>query len=122
MRINLLIYSFKALSTISVITWPGTTPRYLRQPDENQTWAHEKRTETQNYDVHYLTPRPKFGFLQKPERVNFLKISTIITVLIFVLSIGGMLIYKSRKRRSFQQPVQISLHTQQSDAAILNFE
>ena len=98
--------------------WYPTTPSYMKWPDENQTWGYEKSTETQNYDVHHLTPRPKFGFLQKPERINFLKITTIITVFIFVFSIGAAAIYLhiSRKRRSFRQSIQIPLHAQRSDA------
>ena len=82
---------------------PGTTPTFMKWPDENQTWSFEKQAETQNYDVHHPTPRPKFGLLQKSERVNFLKISSIITILIFVSFILGMFIYyNSQKRRPFR--------------------
>ena len=42
----------------------------MKWPDENQTWGYEKSTATQNFDVHHLTPRPKFGFVRKPERFN----------------------------------------------------
>ena len=104
--------------------WPGSTPPYMKWPDENQTWRYEKSTATQNFDVYHLTPRPKFGFVKKPERVNFSKITTIITVIIFVFSIGPMTIYLyiSRKRRSLRQSIQIPLHAQRSDATNKNFD
>ena len=104
--------------------WPGTTPPYMKWPEDNQTWSYEKSTKTQNYDVHHLTLRSKFGFIQKPERVNFLKITTIITVFIFVFSICAMTIYLliSRKRRSFRQSIQIPLQPQRSDATNHNFD
>ena len=90
----------------------------MKFPDDNQTWVYEKSTETQNYDVHHLTPRPKIGFIQKPELINFLKIATTITVSIFIVSIGAMTIYLhiSRKRRSFRQSIQLPLHSRRSDA------
>ena len=104
--------------------WPGSTPPYMKWPDENQTWGYEKSTATQNYDVHDLTPRSKFGFMKKPERVNFLKITTIITVFIFVFSICTTIIYlhNSRKRRSFRQSIQLPLHAQRLDATNQNFD
>ena len=104
--------------------WPGSTPPYMKWPAENQTWVYAKSTATLNYDVHDLTPRPKFWFMKKPERVNFLKITTIITVFIFVFSIVATTIYLhiSRKRRSFRQSIQIPLHAQRSDATNQNFD
>ena len=94
----------------------------MKWPDENQTWSYEKQAETQYYDVHHLTPRPKFGLLQKSERVNFLKISSIITILISVSSIVGMFIYYKSQKRRFRQSIQIPLHAQRSNAANQNFE
>ena len=104
--------------------WQGTTPPYMKWPGDNQTWHYEKSTVTHNYDEHHLAPRPKFEFLQKPERIKFLKITTIITVFIFVFSIGATAIYLhiSRKRRSFRQSIQIPLHAQRSDATNQNFD
>ena len=104
--------------------WPVTTPSYMKWPGDNQTWSYEKSTETQNNDVYHLTPRPKFGFMQKPECVNFLKITTIITVLIFVFSIVATIFYRhiSRNRRSFRQSIQIPLQRLQSDATNHNFD
>ena len=93
--------------------WPGTTPHYMKWPGDNQTWSYEKSTETQNYDVHHLTPP-----------INLLKITTIITVLIFVFFIAATTFYLhfSRKRRSFRQSIQIPLQPQRSDATNHNFD
>ena len=105
-------------------SWPGSTPSYMKWPDENQTWAYKESTATHNFDVHHLTAGPKFGFVKKPERVNFLKLTTIITALIFVFFIGSMTfyLYISRKRRSFRQSIQIPLHAQRSNATNQNFD
>ena len=51
--------------------WGGTTPLYMKWPEENQTWSYEKSTQTENYDDHHYTPRPKFGFIKKTRVCQF---------------------------------------------------
>ena len=90
-------------STTTDVTWPGNTPRYLNK--RYKTYQHPT---TQTYEYN-LTSRPKY---------KFLKSTTILTVLIFIVCVTGIFIYHFNKRRKVRRQIQSPFRPQQSNSEV----